>query len=99
MPISGKVVPAFRALSALPAQISSPPSRRDEDRADDHRRAGAQTPSSNTARKVYAIVRGFVDGEELEQLKRETQAVYEEGLKHHATYRHGNLNFQIPAGS
>ncbi|MFI0846074.1 phytanoyl-CoA dioxygenase family protein [Mesorhizobium sp. IMUNJ 23232] len=43
----------------------------------------------------FAIVRGFVDGDELEQLKQETQAVYEEGLKHHATYRHGNLNFQI----
>lgn len=43
----------------------------------------------------YAIVRSFVAGEELERLKQETQAVYEEGLKHHATYRHGNLNFQI----
>lgn len=43
----------------------------------------------------YAIVRGFVDGEELERLKQETQNIYAEGLKHHATFRHGNLNFQI----
>lgn len=43
----------------------------------------------------YAIIRGFVDGDALEQLKRQTQAVYEEGLKHHATFRHGNLSFQI----
>ncbi len=43
----------------------------------------------------YAIVRGFVDGDELQRLQKETQAVYEEGLKHHATFRHGNLNFQI----
>jgi ectoine hydroxylase-related dioxygenase (phytanoyl-CoA dioxygenase family) len=43
----------------------------------------------------YAIIRGFVDGDELLRLKRETQAVYEEGLKHHATFRDGNLSFQI----
>jgi len=43
----------------------------------------------------YAIVRQFVDGDEMIRLRKETDAVYEEGLKHHATYRHGNLSFQI----
>ena len=43
----------------------------------------------------YAVVRQFVDGDEMIRLKKETDAVYAEGLKHHATYRHGNLNFQI----
>ncbi len=43
----------------------------------------------------YAVVRGFVDGDDLIRLQKESQAVYDEGLKHHATYRHGNLNFQI----
>ncbi len=43
----------------------------------------------------YAIVRQFVDGDEMTRLRKETDAVYEEGLKHHATYRHGNLSFQI----
>ncbi|TIN02205.1 MAG: phytanoyl-CoA dioxygenase family protein, partial [Mesorhizobium sp.] len=43
----------------------------------------------------YAVVRQFVDGDEMIRLKKETDAVYAEGLKHHATFRHGNLNFQI----
>ncbi len=43
----------------------------------------------------YAVVRQFVDGDEMIRLKKETDAVYAEGLKHHATYRHGNLSFQI----
>ncbi len=43
----------------------------------------------------YAIVRQFVDGDEMTRLRKETDAVYEEGLKHHATYRHGNLSFQV----
>lgn len=43
----------------------------------------------------YAVVRQFVDGDELQKLRKETDAVYEEGLRHHASFRHGNLNFQI----
>jgi ectoine hydroxylase-related dioxygenase (phytanoyl-CoA dioxygenase family) len=43
----------------------------------------------------YAILRQFVDGDELVRLKAETARLYEEGLKHHATWRHGNLAFEI----
>lgn len=43
----------------------------------------------------YAILRGFVDGDELTALQSETRHMYEEGLKHHATFRHGNLAFEI----
>ena len=43
----------------------------------------------------YAIVRNFVDADEVSQLQAETRRVYQEGLKHHATYRHGNLAFEI----
>ncbi len=43
----------------------------------------------------YAIIRGFLDGEKLLALQEESRRVYAEGLKHHATYRHGNLAFEI----
>ena len=43
----------------------------------------------------YAIVRGFIDGDRVERLQKEARSVYEEGLKHHATYRNGNLSFQV----
>lgn len=43
----------------------------------------------------YAILRGFVDGDALTALQAETARMYDEGLKHHATFRHGNLAFEI----
>lgn len=43
----------------------------------------------------YAILRGFVDGDDLHALRAETARMYDEGLKHHATFRHGNLAFEI----
>ena len=43
----------------------------------------------------YAIVRGFLAGDELAALRAETDRIYAEGLKHHATYRDGNLRFEI----
>lgn len=43
----------------------------------------------------YAIVRGFVAGDDLARLQAEAATIYEEGLKHHATFRHGNLRFEI----
>ena len=43
----------------------------------------------------FALVRGFIDAEEVERLQAETRLVYEEGLAHHATFRHGNLCFEI----
>ncbi len=43
----------------------------------------------------YAVIRGFLDPDEVEALQAETRRVYEEGLTHHATFRHGNLCFEV----
>lgn len=43
----------------------------------------------------YAILRDFVSGEALKELRAETARMYQEGLRHHATFRHGNLAFEI----
>lgn len=43
----------------------------------------------------YAIVRGFLPQEEMALVKSEADRIYAEGLKHHATYRHGNLLFEV----
>ena len=43
----------------------------------------------------FAIVRGFLPVEELAEISLEVDRIYQEGLKHHATYRHGNLLFEI----
>ena len=59
--------------------------------------------TANEARQVaeryreegYAVIRGFLDPDEINALQAETRRVYEEGLTHHATFRHGNLYFEI----
>lgn len=43
----------------------------------------------------YALIPQFIDGEVLTQLRAETASMYQEGLRHHATFRHGNLAFEI----
>ncbi|MCP5082951.1 MAG: phytanoyl-CoA dioxygenase family protein [Alphaproteobacteria bacterium] len=43
----------------------------------------------------YAVIRRFLEGEELLALQAESRRIYAEGLKHHATYRHGHLAFEI----
>jgi len=43
----------------------------------------------------YAIVRGFFDADEMRQIGLETDRIYQEGLKHHATYRHKNLLLEV----
>lgn len=43
----------------------------------------------------YAVIKGFLPGEEIKALQAESQRIYAEGLKHHATFRHGNLAFEI----
>jgi len=43
----------------------------------------------------YAIVRGFLEPDEVAELRRETAGVYAEGIRHHATWRHGNLAYEI----
>ena len=43
----------------------------------------------------YAIVRGFLSAAETAEISAETHRMYQEGLKHHATYRDGNLLFEV----
>jgi ectoine hydroxylase-related dioxygenase (phytanoyl-CoA dioxygenase family) len=43
----------------------------------------------------YAMIRQFVDGDALLALKAETDRMYQEGMRHHATWRHGNLAFEV----
>ena len=43
----------------------------------------------------YAIVRGFLSAAETAEISAETHRIYREGLKHHATYRDGNLLFEV----
>ncbi|MFH1795416.1 MAG: phytanoyl-CoA dioxygenase family protein [Pseudomonadota bacterium] len=43
----------------------------------------------------YAVIRGFLDKDEVAELRRESEKVYAEGLRHHATYRDGNLYFEV----
>jgi len=43
----------------------------------------------------FAIVRGFLTPSETKEIAAETDAMYREGLKHHATYRDKNLLFEI----
>jgi phytanoyl-CoA hydroxylase len=43
----------------------------------------------------YAMVRGFLSPTEIAQVSAEADRMYLEGLKHHATYRHKNLLFEV----
>jgi Phytanoyl-CoA dioxygenase (PhyH) len=43
----------------------------------------------------FAIVRGFLPAAEMADISAEADRIYQEGLKHHATYRHGNLLFEV----
>ncbi len=43
----------------------------------------------------FAIVRGFLSPQEIAQVGAEADRIYEEGLKHHATFRDKNLLFEV----
>ncbi len=43
----------------------------------------------------FAIIRGFLAPEEIAEIAAETDRMYAEGLRHHATYRDKNLLFEI----
>ncbi len=45
--------------------------------------------------KGYAVVRGLFSKGRMAEVQNETRRLYAEGLKHHATYRHKNLFFEI----
>jgi ectoine hydroxylase-related dioxygenase (phytanoyl-CoA dioxygenase family) len=43
----------------------------------------------------YAIVRGFLGAADMQQVAAESERIYREGLRHHATYRDRNLLFEV----
>jgi len=43
----------------------------------------------------YAVIRGFLTSAETDEIAAEVDRLYAEGIKHHATYRHKNLLFEI----
>jgi ectoine hydroxylase-related dioxygenase (phytanoyl-CoA dioxygenase family) len=43
----------------------------------------------------YTVVRGFLSASETAEISAETHRLYQEGLKHHATYRDKNLLFEV----
>ena len=43
----------------------------------------------------FAIVKGFLTPAETEEISREVDRIYAEGLKHHASYRDHNLLFEV----
>lgn len=58
-------------------------------------KAQAKEAAEQYHEEGYALIRQFIDGDELARLKAETARMYREGLKHHASWRHGNLAFEI----
>ncbi len=43
----------------------------------------------------YAVIRGFLPKDEVADLRREVDRVYDEGMKHRTSYRDGNLLFEV----
>jgi phytanoyl-CoA hydroxylase len=43
----------------------------------------------------FCLVRGFFAADDMERIRAETERIYQEGLKHHATYRDRNLLFEV----
>ncbi len=43
----------------------------------------------------FAVIRGFLSASETAAISAETHKIYQEGLKHHATYRNKNLLFEV----
>jgi ectoine hydroxylase-related dioxygenase (phytanoyl-CoA dioxygenase family) len=60
-------------------------------------RAGGKVPETfeELRREGFSIVRGFLSRAEMQRVAEETDRLYREGLKHHATYRDRNLLFEV----
>lgn len=58
-------------------------------------REAARQAAEQYREEGFALIRQFVDGDELETLKSETARMYAKGMKHHSTWRHGNLSFEV----
>jgi ectoine hydroxylase-related dioxygenase (phytanoyl-CoA dioxygenase family) len=54
-----------------------------------------QDLAAELATQGYAIVRGFLSPPETAEISAEVHRMYQEGLKHHATYRDKNLLFEV----
>jgi len=53
------------------------------------------TVAEQFQREGYAIVRGFLSPDEVAELRQHTADLYEIGIQHPMTYRHGNLAYEI----
>lgn len=58
-------------------------------------KAQARAAAEQYREEGYALVRQFIDGDEVLRLQEETRRIYEEGIRHPSTWRHGNLCFEI----
>lgn len=59
----------------------------------DHKRA--RMAAEQYREEGYALVRQFIDGDDLKRLRSESDRIYREGLKHPRSWRHGNLCYEI----
>lgn len=43
----------------------------------------------------YSVIRGFMTPDEITDIRREVEKIYAEGMKHHSSWRHKNLLFEV----
>lgn len=58
-------------------------------------KTGAEIIANQVSENGYAIIRHFIDPAAVVELQEQTKWLYQEGLKHHVSFRHGNLSFEI----
>lgn len=58
-------------------------------------KTGAEIIANQVRENGYAIIRHFIDPAAVVELQEQTNWLYQEGLKHHVSFRHGNLSFEI----
>ena len=57
--------------------------------------ADARRAAEQYREEGFALVRQFIDGDDVLRMKAESDRVYAEALKHPRTWRHGNLSYEI----
>lgn len=55
----------------------------------------AQRAAEQFREEGYALIAQFIDGDAVLALQAETARMYDEGMTHHVTWRHGNLSFEV----
>ena len=58
-------------------------------------RCNAEQVAEQVNENGYAIIRNFIDGEEVFRLQSETQWLYQQAMQHPVSFRHGNLSFEV----